>query len=103
MSVEQRDAALKRANETRCARSAVRWQIRAGELSVIEALSRPCCATATLYSLLAAQWRWGDRKTIAFFSSLANRWQTPISATRRVEDLTEREVDVLRRALERAA
>lgn len=93
-------AALAHANEHRLARAAVKAQLRSKSITLLDALAEPCCATATLYAMLAAQCRWGDRRTMKFLANLGNEWRTPISATRRVQDLTEREISVLRRALE---
>lgn len=96
----QRRAAIQRAHVVRDERVAIRQQLRAGTKTVADILTEPCCATATLYSMLVAQRRWGDRRAIEFMSKLSNHWRTPISPMRKLRDLTEREVAVLRRALE---
>lgn len=99
MSTAQYMDALGKANETRLARAETKRQIRAGEKTVFDAITKPCFAKATFASLLAAQRRWGPRRTTRFLTRLS--WeQVFISEFRLVQDLTEREIEVLRRALE---
>jgi hypothetical protein len=99
-ALAQRRAAIKRACAVRDERVAIRRQLRAGTKTVGDILTEPCCATATLYQMLVAQYRWGDRRAIEFLSKLGNDWRTPISPMRKLQDLTERQIEVLRRALE---
>lgn len=95
---------LARAQEVRAARSAVRHKLKSGEMTLMQAIEEPCCQTATLYSLLKAQKRWGEAKAKKLMTKMANTWNAPIGTTRRVEDLTERQRAALAAALgERAA
>jgi hypothetical protein len=91
---------LVEANNVRLARATVRRKLKTREMTLLEALAEPCCASATLYSLLASQFRWREIKASKFLGELGNDWRTPISSARLVRDLTEREISVLRRALE---
>jgi hypothetical protein len=85
---------LRKANHNRIGRSVAKKEIAAGKLSVLDALSLPCCQTATLACLLKAQWRWGDFKTANFLS------RRGISQSRRVMDLTANQIEALRASLE---
>jgi hypothetical protein len=87
------------ANQIRIDRSKVRHELKAGEITVMQAIEKPCCQTATLFSLLKAQRRCGERTAIDFLGRLGSRWNCPISATRRVCDLTERQRLALAAAL----
>jgi len=77
--------ALARANEIRLARSRVKRDLRAGRLTLADALEHPAVQTMTLAALLDAQERWGDVRVTAFLARLS------ISPSRRIGDLTPRQ------------
>ena len=93
--VTQRSEALARANEVRLARVNLRQQIRAGQLSPLDVLNNiPLeCLNMTVYSLLSAQWRWGDRKTRGVLGRCL------MSQTRTLGQLTDRQRSLLRAEL----
>lgn len=95
--MDQRQKALRNANAIRLGRVRVRREIREGKRSVLEALADPACATATISSMLEAQFRWGRAKTSALLARVA--WEAPISHQRQIRDLTSRQVEALRKAL----
>jgi hypothetical protein len=96
--------ALARGNRTRFARAAVRRKIRNAEIGMLEALREPCCATATIYSMLIAQRQWGNLTTMRFLNQIGGMLGGPLFASRQVSDLTERQVQAIVLALgERAA
>jgi len=98
-SAQQRTKALKSANRIRLGRAKARRAISEGKLSVLDALALPCCATASLHSLLLAQRRWGEIKVAKFLRDLAYAG-APIAANRPVVQLTDREKRVLGSVLE---
>ena len=63
-SLEQSMDALARANKIRCGRAQAKREIRAGELTVVAALDREDCRSATVWELVMAQAHWGRSKTI---------------------------------------
>jgi hypothetical protein len=98
-ALAQRHKALKRANRVRTGRAALKRKLQAREVSILKALSEPCAQSATLYSILQAQYRWGEAKTMKFFSHLANDCGVPIGTTRRIKDLSERQLRALKEEL----
>lgn len=90
---------LARATEVRIARSRVRHKLKAGEMTIMQAIEEPCCQTATLYSLLKAQKLWGEAKAMKLLTRMANTFNAPIGTTRKVEDLTDRQRKALAAAL----
>lgn len=92
-------AALERANEVRLDRAAIKGQIRGGEISVASIVDETPASieTMTVGKLLAAQHRWGVKRTRRFLSYLA------ISENRTVGHLTERQRGLLIGALEEKA
>jgi hypothetical protein len=98
-SYQQRMDSLRNANEIRVARSQVRHKLKAGEMTISEAIKEPCCQTATLFSMLKSQKLWGEAKAVKFLSKLANGWNAPIGTTRLIQDLTERQRTALSAAL----
>jgi hypothetical protein len=58
-AVATREAALALANKTRLERSAIKRQIRARDLTVLDALEAPACQGMSVYVLLASQRGWG--------------------------------------------
>lgn len=85
VAVPQHMTALARANESRIARCAARKAIRAGTLTVADALALPCIATLPVGELLAAQRRWGSVRATDACA------EVPVSVTRAVRDLTDRQ------------
>lgn len=98
-SYQQRIDSLREANRVRVARSQVRHKLKAGEMTIMQAIKEPCCQTATLYSLLKAQKLWGESKAMKLLTRMANTFNAPIGTTRKVEDLTERQRKALAAAL----
>lgn len=92
-------AALANANEVRLARRAIRRKLFNGEIGMLEALRERCCATATVYSMLIAQRRWGDRRTLRFLREMGNVLGGEVLASRQVCQLTERQVEAIVSAL----
>lgn len=90
--------ALAHANEIRLARAVIKAKLRSGEISVLDAFDAPCCARMTVYALLSSQWRWGPARVIKLFSGL-NREGVHIGMSKQVCELTERQRQVLERAL----
>lgn len=88
-SLQQRRAALARANEVKLRRVKAKRAIFEGKLSITDALDLDCCQTMSIYQLLGSQYLWGPVTTLEACSRI------PISPYRRVQDLTPRQ----RRAL----
>jgi len=89
----QRMAALERANETRFAIADIKRAIKAGRMTVAQALDHPSAARATIYDLLVAQKRWGRGRALFLLGIVR------IREGRRIEELTEPELDRLKEAL----
>lgn len=85
--------ALAIANEVRLERAQVKRDLRDGRLTVAEAMDRPCCATMSVESLLAAQHRWGTKRAGRTLSAVS------INPARRLGALTDRQRAVLLAAL----
>jgi hypothetical protein len=99
LAMSQHLDALKHANEIRVGRSIVKRKLRNREITLSEALREPCCATATIYSMLCAQRGWGDVRAHGFLSKLANHYAVPVGASRTVKELTGRQLATLSAAL----
>lgn len=84
MTVQSLEA-LAKANEIRLRMSAVKRQVRAGEMSVEDAMGKECVASMRLGDLLTAQRWWGPRVTPKFLSPLG------LSANKTVGALTPRQ------------
>jgi hypothetical protein len=90
--------ALAHANEIRLARAQAKRDIKAGELSIPEALEMDCVQSMTLFALLQAQMSWGSAGTYRSEGIKAKRLLSVlgISQSRIVRDLTERQREALR-------
>ena len=91
--------ALARANAVRLARAALKRAVARGELAVADVvLDCPDEAlTMTVFDLLASQRRWGDTRCKRLLRTI------PISETKTVGTLTDRQRDALVAALEARA
>jgi hypothetical protein len=87
--------ALDRANEIRLARAQLKASIKAGEVTVPEALNlQPeMVATMKVADLLKAQERWGDKRTNSLMRFL------DMTQNKRCGTLTDRQRDLLARAV----
>jgi hypothetical protein len=87
--------ALARANQVRLARAALKRAIARGELAVADVVDDvPAEAeTMTVFDLLASQRRWGDTRCKRLLRTI------PISETKAVGTLTDRQRDALVAAL----
>lgn len=83
----QHMVALAEANRVRLAGAVLRREVAAGDLSIAEALVDERAATMTVVRLLAAQSRWGKHRAELLCA------QVPVSSTKRVGELTERQRD----------
>lgn len=88
--------ALQEANRVRVARAKIKREIAAGELSVPDVLEVPEVARMPLGELLAAQDRWGPRRTVRFLAAIE------VTVTKRVGTLTARQRELIRIALDPA-
>ena len=84
-------AALERANEVRLARAQVKREVRAGTLSISEAMDRECCQTMALFELLGAQRRWGPARIARALRTAELVARIRVSQSRPVGRLTARE------------
>lgn len=92
-------AALKRANEVRLARSAVKHQLRDGTMSLEDALDDPAVQTMEIGLLLEAQWGWGELRVVRLLGALRNSSpSTTLDPRRHVGALTDRERAAIVRA-----
>lgn len=82
---EQVMDALAVANEIRLARAKVKGKIRRGEQSLADALAEDCVQTMSLFGLLRAQPRWGDRRAAVFCEALG------VSEVKPIGGLTDRQ------------
>ncbi|TAK88900.1 hypothetical protein EPO04_02175 [Patescibacteria group bacterium] len=89
-------AALERANEVRLARAELKRRIGTGETNVsrIVLSTPPEAAGMTVADLLMAQKRWGRTRTRKFLLGI------PITETKTVGSLTERQRNAIAKALE---
>lgn len=92
MSNQQALEALALGNAKRVAVAKAKRELRNGERSLESVFRDPVCGCAKVAQVLQAQHRWGPQRTAALMA------QFGISHLRRVEDLTERQVDGLVRA-----
>ncbi len=83
--MRQHMKALAEANEVRLGRAELKRQLKAGAISLAEAMEHPWTSSMHLHDLLEAQAGWGKRRTQKVLS------HTSISATRRVGNLTSGE------------
>ncbi len=90
MSVEQRMAALERANEIRAERSKLRARVMAGELSLADALEEPAARGMSVWQIIKWLPRWGENRVIMLAISL-ERAGVPIHYGKRVRSLTVRQ------------
>ena len=81
----QVEAARERANRVKRDRVGVKRRLRAGEVTLAEALEHECCQTMTVFQLLCAQYGWGRERTVRVLSRLQ------ISELRHVGLLTDRQ------------
>lgn len=77
--------ALDRANEKRLAGAALKRALKAGEITIGEALNDPAAGHLEVEVLLRAMTRWGRVRAQAVLAAEA------VSVTKRVEDLTDRQ------------
>lgn len=77
--------ALDLANETRMAAVAIKRDLKAGRLTIAQALHDPRADCLTVLDLLMAQRRWGRQRAV---KTLVPQF---ISETKRVRDLTDRQ------------
>jgi hypothetical protein len=91
--------ALQRANRVRLARAELKRRVAAGELSAAEVIARSPweAESMTLAELLTAQRRWGHTRARKFLAAI------PVSETKTVGSLTERQRGALATALDAAA
>jgi hypothetical protein len=83
--------ALDRANAIRLERAKAKRAIRAGDLSIAEALEMPYFQSATIFSVLRSQKRWGAYHGAKGTKALELLARVPVSPYRKVQDLTPRE------------
>ncbi len=72
-TVPQHLRALAQANAVRDARSIVKRRMRAGEITLEEAIGHPAVASMTVFDLLSSQRRWGRERTARFLAVVAIR------------------------------
>jgi hypothetical protein len=90
MSLAQRRAAIARATEVRQAKARLKRQIKARELSPSDALEHPAAPKLKAEEFLKAIPQVGPVKARKLLASI------PVTGSRRILSLTERELDVLR-------
>lgn len=88
-TLDQRMSALERANVIRIARAQIKREIRAGQLTVAEALRDERAEGLTIGALIGAQHCWGPTRTAQYLG------RHHISPHRRVRSLTERQRGVI--------
>jgi hypothetical protein len=86
---------LVKANRIRIARAAIKRQVNAGELTVVDVLldHMDTCGNMTLLELLSSQRQWAKRRSIALLRPL------DLSPGKQLHTLTERQLGVLIGAL----
>lgn len=82
---DQRLNALRKANKVRCARAALKHDLKRGTRTLKQALDDPSCQTAEIYSILRAVPGYGDIKTQKLLR------EAGVSPSRQISSLTERE------------
>lgn len=83
--LQQRMEALNRANTVRLARAHVKRDLKAGRMSLADALADDCCQSAVAFDLLRSVRGYGLEKARRAFRAGG------IAETRRVCDLTDRQ------------
>lgn len=96
--LEQQMVNLRKANASRLAGAAAKRKIKAGRLTVVQALDDPDAGVLTMLDLLMAQPRWGRHRALKLLSR-GYRTTAYIPEGRRVRDLTEHQRTVLRTVL----
>lgn len=94
-SREQQLAALRVANQRRYAVAQAKRDLRDGKRSLADVLGDPVCSSARVEELLRAQHYWGRRRSADLLAELG------IGYTRRVRDLTDRQVGLVTVAAQR--
>ena len=87
--------ALNLANRIRLARADLKRQVRAGNVSLSEALNHPDVGNMSVSELLQAQHRWGQGRTRKFLSS------NGIGENRTIGRMTDRQKDLVAQGVER--
>lgn len=90
--MKQNMEALAWANERRLAAARAKRELRAGNRSLESVLRDPMCGGARVAQVLQAQYKWGPQRVAALMGHVG------VGLQRRVEDLTDRQVDVIVRA-----
>ena len=85
VKLEQRLAALQRANVVRAAGARVKAAVRSGDVSLGDAIAHEDAASVPVGALLACQRRWGARRAERVCAGV------PVRASKRVGELTERQ------------
>lgn len=100
MSAPQHMVALEKANDTRLKRAEFKREIKANDRALLRALDDPpyFIMTASISELLAAQTRWGVTRSRKFLRNLGNYG---IPETKKIEDLTRRQRELIIDGLER--
>lgn len=93
----QQARALAEANRVRSVRARMKRDLAAGLLSVPDVLTDPDLGRMPLGELLAAQRRWGPKRTARFLAAL------DMDATKRVGTLTARQRELIAVALDPAS
>ena len=88
-ALSNRLLALDEANRVRYARGHAKRELAAGAITLADALDLECVQSMTVHALVAAQRRWGVRRSSRLLEDLR------ISETRRVRALTVRERSAL--------
>lgn len=84
--LEQRMTALAQANEIRCGRAELKREVRAGAVSVAQAMQHDHCQSMKLVDLLVCVPKVGRVKAMKAISRLG------VSPSRRIDELTERQL-----------
>jgi hypothetical protein len=94
-AVPQHMQALERANRIRLGRSALKRDVAAGRVAVVDVIADcpECARSMTVFDLLAAQRRWGDVKARTTLKVLG------VSEAYQVGSLSPRQVGLLRQLL----
>jgi hypothetical protein len=103
MSQPQHMIALKKANEVRFARVAVKRDLWKGRITLADAFEEECVASMPIFDLLRAQYRWAEvrtRKALALAATLLGR-AAPLPENKTVGSLTDRQKQALVQACER--
>jgi hypothetical protein len=87
--------ALKEANRIRFARADLKRDLRCRRVTLAEAFDHPDVGSMRIFALLKAQWGWGDLRVRRV---LKRAGEYPISESRMIESLTDREKRALLQA-----